>query len=340
MRALQLLQQLLAATLFVASSCIVKAQIVITEIMNNPEAVTDDVGEWFEVYNAGTVAVNLFNWTVAGSALSEFFVITTPFIVQPNTYAVLGANGDRATNGNVGVNFVYKATLGGFQLTNADPDRIILRNADGVEVDRVAYSGSQSNGPFPNTAGASMSLRNPALDNAIGANWCAAITLYNAMDKGTPGSPNTCPSPPPIAPLPPPVAPKAPVPAPTVPSAPRSIIAPKAPPTKAAPKTPTKKGAPTLAPTLSPSPTPVIASGSPDFAASPLPTSEATIDGPVEDDDGGGNGECIDECKTLSQRPGVRVHISLPLGICIPSCSGALLLPLVQLTGWKCGPCP
>jgi Lamin Tail Domain len=314
---------------------IVEAQIVITEIMNNPEAVTDDVGEWFEVYNAGTVAVDLLNWAVAGSALSEVFVINTPLIVQPNAYAVLGANGDRATNGNVGVNFVYKATLGGFQLTNADPDRIILRNADGVEVDRVAYSGSQSNGPFPNTAGASMTLRDPSLDNAIGANWCAATTLYNAVDKGTPGSANTCPPPPPVAPVPPPVAPKAPVPAPTVPSAPRPIIAPKAPPTKVAPKAPTKKGAPTLAPTLSPSPTPVIAS------ASPLPTLEATKDGPVEDDDsGGGDGLCIDECKTLLQRPGVRLHLSLPLGICIPRCNGALLLPLVQLTGWKCGPCP
>ena len=41
------------------------ANIVITEIMQNPDDVGDNDGEWFEIYNAGTETVDLEGWTIS-----------------------------------------------------------------------------------------------------------------------------------------------------------------------------------------------------------------------------------------------------------------------------------
>ena len=38
--------------------------LIINEIMQNPSAVSDSDGEWFEVLNIGDVSLNLNGWTI------------------------------------------------------------------------------------------------------------------------------------------------------------------------------------------------------------------------------------------------------------------------------------
>jgi len=160
-------------------------QIVINEIMQNPAAVSDSAGEWFELYNAGASDVDINGWTIKDNG-SDNQVINNggPLVITAGGYLVLGINADSATNGGAPVDYQYS----NFFLANGD-DEVILVDAAGVEVDRVEYDGGPA---FPDPNGASMSLEDPALDNSVGANWCTSTTPFGAGDRGTPGALNNC----------------------------------------------------------------------------------------------------------------------------------------------------
>ncbi|MCA9670600.1 MAG: lamin tail domain-containing protein [Myxococcales bacterium] len=160
--------------------------LVITEIMANPSAVTDGVGEWFEVHNPTASPVNMRNYTIQdqpGSAQNKF-TITSDVIVAPGGYAVLGFNGNKATNGNVDIAYVYPSS---FQLANGS-DEIIMLDGSNVEVDRVYYSGTFV------VSGSSTALKSPGLDNNVLSNWCAETTPWtgSAGDNGSPGKATVC----------------------------------------------------------------------------------------------------------------------------------------------------
>ena len=158
--------------------------IVINEIMQNPSAVVDDVGEWFELYNNDTETVDINGWIIKDDD-TDYHVIDNggPLTIAPGAYLVLGVNGNVAENGGVNVDYVYS----GFTLANSD-DEVVLVYSDGItEVDRVEYDNGAT---FPDPNGASMELRNPNYDNNDGSNWDAATTPYGNGDLGTPGAKN------------------------------------------------------------------------------------------------------------------------------------------------------
>jgi uncharacterized repeat protein (TIGR01451 family) len=157
--------------------------IVINEIMQNPAAVDDSDGEWFELYNPTDADVDINGWTIQ-DADTDSHVIDNggPLLIPSLGYLVLGRNGDFAINGGVEVDYAYSH----FVLANGD-DEIILQDAAGHEIDRVEYDGGPN---FPNPNGASMELKVPSLDNNVGANWQEATVVYGHGDLGTPGGPN------------------------------------------------------------------------------------------------------------------------------------------------------
>ena len=163
--------------------------IIITEIMQNPSAVADGAGEYFELYNAGDSPVDMNGWTIADND-SDSFVVSSSVVLAPGAYAVFANNGDSGTNGGFVPHYVYGTSM--FLANGAD--ELVLFDTGLNEIDRVEYDG----GPvFPDPNGASMSLIDVALDNNVGANWCEASTPYGAGDLGTPGSANDCVSSPP-----------------------------------------------------------------------------------------------------------------------------------------------
>ena len=160
--------------------------VVINEIMQNPAVVGDNAGEWFELYNVGSGAVDVNGWTIADAGTDSHVINNSgPLLIPAGEYLVLGNNTNIGSNGGANVDYSYG---GSWFLGNSD-DEVILLDGGLNEIDRVEYDG----GPvFPDPTGASMSLSDPSLDNNVGANWCTSTTSFGAGDLGTPGSANTC----------------------------------------------------------------------------------------------------------------------------------------------------
>ncbi|WP_172675964.1 PKD domain-containing protein, partial [Croceitalea dokdonensis] len=155
-------------------------QIVINEIMQNPDAVDDTEGEWLELYNAGSTDVNIEGWTLQDNGTNSHVIANgSPLVIPTGGYLVLGNNAEVNSNGGKLVDYAYS----GYALANG-ADEIILFDADGNEIDRVEYDGGIN---FPNPTGASMALNNPTDDNNDGANWSTAIAAFGIGDLGTPG---------------------------------------------------------------------------------------------------------------------------------------------------------
>jgi endonuclease/exonuclease/phosphatase family metal-dependent hydrolase len=149
--------------------------IVITEVMVNPAAVSDSYGEWFELYNADTVTISMLDWLLLDSGSDEHNV--NSISIAPGEYIVFGRNNDSSVNGGYNANYEYS----GFQLANSE-DEIMLIDDEGRVVDEIAYDSS-----FPYLSGASMYLKNTAYDNAVDTSWAMSEIPYGDGDYGTPG---------------------------------------------------------------------------------------------------------------------------------------------------------
>jgi hypothetical protein len=160
--------------------------VVINEIIQNPAAVADGSGEWFELYNPTGSGIDLDGWTIRDDDIDSHVISNgSPLVIPAGGYLVLGNNSDSGTNGGVTVNYNYGSS---WFLANGD-DEVVLLDGSLVEIDRVNYDDGAT---FPDPTGASMALSVPNLDNNIGANWCVASTPYGSGDLGTPGAANDC----------------------------------------------------------------------------------------------------------------------------------------------------
>ena len=161
--------------------------IIITEIMQDPSAVSDTNGEYFELYNTTASDININNWTVKDLG-SNAHVITNggPLIVPANGYALLAKNADSMTNGGLTVDYAYGS---GMTLGNSD-DEIILETPGSMIIDQVNYDGGTT---FPDATGASMNLDPSSynmMSNDNGSNWCTSTMIYGDGDSGSPGNLN------------------------------------------------------------------------------------------------------------------------------------------------------
>jgi hypothetical protein len=158
------------------------AAVVINEIMNNPAAVSDAAGEWFELVNTGSNVIDLFQWTITDEA-SNNHVINEHLLLAPGQYRVLGRNADSGSNGGVSVDYEYS----GISLGNT-ADALVLLDSNSLEQDRVMWDGGAL---FPDPSGASMYLVDSLLDNSLGSHWAVSTTAFGLGDLGTPGLANT-----------------------------------------------------------------------------------------------------------------------------------------------------
>ncbi|MFT5049698.1 MAG: hypothetical protein ACI8QZ_001091 [Chlamydiales bacterium] len=164
-------------------------EIVITEFMKDPSTVGDSAGEWIELFNPGSVGVDIEGWVLSdlGSDSVTLANAGMGIVVPAGDFLVLGKNDDPTLNGGVTVDFV----LSGTTLSNGD-DEIILSLPDGRLVDQVVFDGGTL---WPDAAGRSASLEISAFDvvaNDDPARWCNSSTPLSATntDTGTPGLAN------------------------------------------------------------------------------------------------------------------------------------------------------
>ena len=163
-------------------------EIIVTEIMYNPNAVSDTAGEWFEIYNSGESAVNLNGWSINDYG-SDNYVFSDNIIIMSGDYAVLCKNTDSALNGGI----VCDAGYSSFTLGNT-ADAVILARPDASVSDEVVYDVGVEPWKSMNKAGYSLQLdsgKYNSADNDDGANWCNAVEPIAAGDYGTPGGINS-----------------------------------------------------------------------------------------------------------------------------------------------------
>lgn len=161
----------------------VAAELVINEIMNNPDAVSDGMGEWFELTNTGTEIISLNNYILKDDGQDNHMITSgTDLLLQPGGFFVLGINGDDQTNGGINIDYEYS----NFFLSNSF-DEIQIVHPNGTILDEVWYD---NGGAFPDPTGKSMALVDPSLENNSGANWQESETSMSNGDFGTPGNSN------------------------------------------------------------------------------------------------------------------------------------------------------
>lgn len=111
------------------------AQVRISEIMVLPLAASQPEGEWIELRNAGSSAVNLRDWTIASGDAS--FAVGVDLIVPAGGYVILGAEAMPFRNGGVMVDFQY------LNLPLGNDGTLSLLTAGGEIVDEVTWSRAQ-----------------------------------------------------------------------------------------------------------------------------------------------------------------------------------------------------
>ncbi|MCO4763799.1 MAG: lamin tail domain-containing protein [Myxococcales bacterium] len=163
-----------------------EGSIIFTEVLPDPKAVSDENGEWFEVYNTTNQAVDLNGVileAVDKGGWKTTLTATKPISVPAKSYFVLVAKADTSVNGGVTGNHVF----GTYPLASKGA-KLTLRSA-GKVVDEISYSPTT----WMMQTGATLSLDPGALDsksNDDPNNWCLGQATYGLGDLGSPGAQN------------------------------------------------------------------------------------------------------------------------------------------------------
>ena len=159
--------------------------LLITEIMYNPSAISDTEGEWFEIYNASSQSIDIFQLVIKKGTVVQH-IVNEHILVEPQQYLALG----RSLNAGSNVSYIYGSDL---TLTNTG-DEIEIANygsdgSDGQTIAIVNYGGAE----FPDGTGASLNLDLNAFDVNLaqsGENWCISTVIFDTGDLGSPGTVN------------------------------------------------------------------------------------------------------------------------------------------------------
>lgn len=149
--------------------CAGVGDLVISEILFDPNPPEDSGDEFFEVYNPTASSIDMLGYSIKDNG-SNFFFIDMSVVVPAGGYVIFGENADMTTNGGVMVDFEYPTI---HSLSNTS-DEIIIQ-CGGITIDEVMYDFSMG---WPGTGnGVSISLDPNSLDavsNDDPVNWCDA----------------------------------------------------------------------------------------------------------------------------------------------------------------------
>lgn len=156
--------------------------LIITEIMFDPTRVVDYRGEWFEIYNASGIKINL-NGLQVRSAGDTGFNVTTDLQIASGEYLLFANRSESGVNGGMSnVDYIYNYNL----LKFGGADSLTIQ-VSGTTLDTVTF-----NSQFGTVAGHSIATSTlSATANDSAGNWCAETATYGSGDFGTPGEANT-----------------------------------------------------------------------------------------------------------------------------------------------------
>lgn len=181
-------------TFTVYVSATTQALLIINEMLVNPGGTISDAnGEWFEIYNAGSLAVDMEGLFFADSAASgrrPYYRIPTSLVIQPGGYLVFGNTTNTTNNGGVPIDHAYGAVM--TFANSLDALKLsFVQGTDTLTIDRTQYASAAISAQN----GISRELINPALDNGNmdGSNWAVAsvVSVYGPGGRGTPKAMNS-----------------------------------------------------------------------------------------------------------------------------------------------------
>jgi PKD repeat protein len=158
--------------------------VVISEIMYNPPDGGNDTIEFVELYNRGSVDVNLKDWYFSKGITYVFPDITMP----ANTYYVIARD---AVSMQVTFGISCTQWTDGFLDDAGEP--IVLKDALGQVTDSVYFLPTAPWPTTPNNGGPSLTLCDPMLDNTLPESWSASTNQVAVNGVGQPifASPGT-----------------------------------------------------------------------------------------------------------------------------------------------------
>jgi hypothetical protein len=168
----------------IISDHLLPGDVIVNEVMVDPDTVNDVDGEYIELYNRTSGNIDLNGWVLRDCGV-DYHIIDNggPLVIGPDELIVLARNAVIEENGGVEAQYEYT----GFVLSNS-LDEVILVDVDGVTIDSLIYSSDLG---FPSEAGSALELRNPYWDNAMGPTWANADEPFGMGDHGTPGWENS-----------------------------------------------------------------------------------------------------------------------------------------------------
>jgi hypothetical protein len=152
-------------------------QVVISELMKNPEVLPDADGEWIELYNAGTEALALGGCILARD--EQELELESGFVIEPAGHLTFSNGEAPGFQADVLYSGITLPNTGAFVLRLACGEHVL----DAVSVDPAVLA---------NRAGRSLSLSGSTLadgESELSATWCESVSSYNG-DFGTPGAAN------------------------------------------------------------------------------------------------------------------------------------------------------
>jgi hypothetical protein len=164
-----------------------EGDLILTEVFNNSTEVTDNAGEWFEIYN-NSGEDRILNGLVIRDETGDLHQIADDALIwlADAAYMVLAISDDPSNNGGVVVDYAYE----GVSLSN-ESDSLILE-FDGLMIDHIAWDDGET---MPDVSGSSMVLDILYFDatlNDLAEGWCDSSWSGsdNSTGSSTPGAPN------------------------------------------------------------------------------------------------------------------------------------------------------
>ena len=159
--------------------------LILTEFMANPASLSDDFGEYVEVFNSGPSAVALDGLTLGDADGQAFLISGTGLSVGVGEYFVFGDSENTDTPSYIDLAW----TESSFSLTNTT-DEIIILDIDGVtELLRLDYTDGDPFGAGTAAVLSSLSADDSDEDNFIAeAVTIGATTGGTNTDLGSPGA--------------------------------------------------------------------------------------------------------------------------------------------------------
>jgi len=166
-------------------------EMVVTELMIDPESVPDRDGEWVEIRNTSAYWVDLSGHRLGDDGVDDVEIESTStdsLVVRPGGYTVICAVDDYWDNGGVECDgtFRYWTFGGGFAMSNTE-DEVMLISPGGYILDGVAWGEDFA------VVGAAMGLEASAHtvgDNDALESWCDQWSWLPLGDAGTPSEAN------------------------------------------------------------------------------------------------------------------------------------------------------